>query len=137
MNANVPAPPAAPDFEKRTTQFLALRDKIKEIEDRHKAELKPYKEAKEKLEAYLLNALNAVNTDSTSNGAGTVYRTARKTATIEDGEVFRQYVILSNNWDLLDWKCNVRAAEDFIEENNVQPPGTKFTTTYTVGVRRK
>jgi hypothetical protein len=48
-----------------------------------------------------------------------------------------RYVIGNEAWDLLDRKANVKAVEDFIEENDLAPPGVNFSTTYVVGVRRK
>jgi len=125
------------DIELRIAQFIAVRDKIKEIEERHKKELEPYKNLKDKLSVVLLDHLNTVNVDNASCGAGTVYRTAKKSASIADAEAFMRHVIGTESWDLLDRKANVTAVEDFIEEHKAPPPGVNFNQHWTVGVRRK
>lgn len=124
------------DLDKRIGQYVALRDKIKTIEEKHKAELAPFKEALTKLGDMLLQHLNTINTDSTKGASGTVYRTMRKAASIADGDQFRRYVIGSEAFELLDWKANAPAVAAFIEENGVAPPGVNYSTTFTVGVRR-
>jgi hypothetical protein len=136
MNAPTPAP-SIPNFEKRIAQFVQLRDKIEEMVKADKEKLAPFVELKKKLEAVLLDHLNQTNQDSASTAAGTVYRTERKTASIADGDAFRRHVIGADDWDLLDWKCNAVAANDFIVANGAPPPGINYSVTYTVGVRRK
>lgn len=84
----------------------------------------------------MLERLNAVGGDSVKTPHGTAYRTTRRSASIADGAVFRQYVIDNENFDLVDWRANAIAVDDFIKENGVQPPGVNFSSTYTVGVRR-
>ena len=124
------------DLDKRIGQYVKLRDKIKTIEEKHKAELAPYKDALTKLGDLMLQHLNSINTDSTKSTSGTVYRTMRKSASIADGDQFRRYVIGSEAFELIDWRANAPAVASFIEENGVAPPGVNYTTTFTVGVRR-
>ncbi len=125
------------DISKRVDQYVRLRDLIKTKEDEHKAELKPYKEMLDKLNAVLLDHLNVINGESVRTDTGTVYRTEKKSASLADPDAFMRYVIGNEAWDLLDRKANVNAVADFIEENDLAPPGVNFSTTYVVGVRRK
>jgi len=125
------------DIEKRTAQYVQLRDKIKALEEAHKKAIAPYKEVLERLNGELLSYLNQINADSTASASGTVYRTRKKSASIADGDLFMRYVIGSEAWDLLDRKANVTAVEEFINENSAPPPGVNFSETFTVGVRRK
>lgn len=144
MNMNAPAPQASPpqpqsiDIAKYVGKYIALRDKIKDISDRHKEELRPYAEMKEKLDALLLGYLNQINSDNASvKDVGTVYKTVKKSATVADADAFRRFVIGSEAWSLADWKANAHAVEEFIEQNNAPPPGVNYATTMSVGVRRK
>lgn len=124
-------------FETRISQYVRLRDRIREIEKRHKEELEPFKAAKDKLEVMLLGMLNTTGQDSaTAKGAGTVYKTTKRSASIADADAFRRHVIGSEAWDLLDWKANATATADFIDEHGTAPPGVNFNTHVTVGVRR-
>jgi hypothetical protein len=124
------------DTEKRVGQYVSLRDKIKELDDAHKASMKPYKDMLEQLGNMLLSHLNDVKAESIKSSSGTFYKIAKKTASLEDPEAFMRFVIANNLFDMLDRKANVAAVSDYIEAQNALPPGVKFTTRIEVGVRR-
>lgn len=123
-------------IEELVNQYVRLRDKIKEAEDAHKAKLKDAKDHLEKLNNTLLERLNQLGGESVKTSSGTVYRTTKRSASIADGDTFRQFVINNEAFDLVDWKANANAVDDFIKEQTAPPPGVNFTLTYTVGVRR-
>jgi hypothetical protein len=129
------APPTV-DINKRVSQYVALRDQIKKLDDEHKEKMKPFKETLEKLNSVLLSHLININGDSVRTDAGTVYRTAKKSASLADPDAFMRFVISEEAWDLLDRKANVTAVADFIEETDTTPPGVNFSSTFVVGVRR-
>lgn len=133
MNAYVEIPQNIDDL---VSQYVRLRDKIKEAEDAHKAKLKNAKEHLENLNNTLLDRLNQLGGDSVKTQHGTVYRTTRRSATIADGDAFRQFVITNEAFDLVDWRANANAVDDFIKEQQAPPPGVNFSTAFTVGVRR-
>ena len=133
MNAHVEIPE---NIDELVSQYIRLRDKIKEVEDAHKEKLKDAKEHLESLNNTLLTRLNQLGGESVKTAHGTVYRTTRRSATIADGDTFRQFVITHDAFDLVDWRANAIAVDDFIKEQQAPPPGINFSTTYTVGVRR-
>lgn len=124
------------DINKRTSQYVQLRDLIKAREDAHKKAMKPLKDTLEQLNSVLLAHLNALNGNSVATDSGTVYRTEKKSASLADAQAFIDYVIANNAWDLLDRKANVTAVEDYIAAWSAPPPGVNFSSTYVVGVRR-
>ena len=117
-------------------QMVKTRDKLKDADDAHKERTKVAREYKERLENALLAKLNEVGGESVKTAHGTVYRTTRRSATIADGDVFRQFVIGNEAFDLVDWKANANACDDFIKNEGTPPPGVNFSTAFTVGVRR-
>jgi hypothetical protein len=127
---------STPDFDTRVAQYVKLRDKIKELETANKETLKPYKEALEKLNGILLSHLNQINADSVSSSSGNVHRQVKKSASAPDKEAFWTFVVTQEMWEMLDYKPNVTAVEDFIKEQGAPPPGVNFTTRYEVGVLR-
>lgn len=129
--------PILPNFDQRVAQYVKLRDKIKELDDKHKEQMKPYREALEQLNGALLNHLNNVGADSVASPSGTVYRTEKKSASIADKTAFWTYVVTTANFDLIDYKANVTAVADHIDQNQQPPPGVNFTSRFEVGVRRK
>lgn len=124
------------NIEELVGQYVRLRDKIREAEDAHKAKLKDAKEHLEKLNNTLLERLNSLGGESVKTASGTVYRTTKRSASIKDGDTFRRFVIENEAFDLVDWRANANAVDDFIQEQQAPPPGVDFSTTYTVGVRR-
>lgn len=121
----------------RIGQFVALRDKKKAMQDRHKEELKPINDALEKLGNLLLQHLHDTNQENAKSASGTAYTTLKKSATISDPDAFRRFVIGSEAWDLLDFKANAPAVSEFIVAHNAPPPGVNYSTHVEIGVRRK
>jgi hypothetical protein len=65
---------------------------------------------------------------------GTAYFSSKKTATIADKAAFRRFVIGGELFDLLDWKANAIAVENFVKENKELPAGVNFTVEQTLRV---
>jgi hypothetical protein len=87
-------------------------------------------------EGVLLTQLESLGVDSVKSALGTVYRTSRASASIEDGSAFREFVISHSAFDMLDWRANAPAIESYLKEYEALPPGVKFSRRYTVGIRR-
>lgn len=124
------------NIEERVKQYVSIRDKIRDMEEKHKEELAPYKQVLEGLNSVLLKHLLAVGGDSVRTAAGTVYRSERASATIADAEAFMDYVIKNNEFSLLDKRANKTAVADFVKDNNRAPPGVNYSVMHVVGVRR-
>lgn len=131
-----PTAPTQPTIDVRIEQYIKLRDMIKERDDAHKEAMKPYRETLEALNAVMLAHLNAIGGDSVKTAHGTVYKTVKRSASLEDADQFMRHVIGGEHWELLDRKANVSAVEAYVDENGVLPPGVKWTSTAVVGVRR-
>jgi hypothetical protein len=113
------------DFQLVIGKGRALDAKIKEIEDRHKAELAPFKEVQTKIRTLVLEELIKQGTQNVSTPAGGAHKHSRVSFSLEDPEEFKRHVIGTESWDLLDWKANATAATDFLNENQTLPPGVK------------
>jgi hypothetical protein len=133
MTIHVPLPD---NVDELVNQFVRLRDKIKEADDAHKDKMRAAREHQEKLRTKLLERLNELGGDAVKTASGTVYRTTKRSATIADPKVFRDYVKTSSAFDLVDWRANANAVDDFIEQHKSPPPGVNFSISYEVGVRR-
>lgn len=123
------------DFDTRIAQYVALRNKVKGIKDKHKEELAPYNDAMEKLEALLLQGLQATGQESAKSASGTVYKTTRNSASLDDPEAFLDFIRTSGRWELMDRKANAPAVAAYMDQNQAPVPGVKFTSMIEVGVR--
>lgn len=117
-------------------QYVRLRDKLKEADDAHKKKTTAAREYLVMLNGKLLEQLAAVGGESVKTPHGTAYQSTKRSASIADGDAFREYVINNGEFDLVDWRANANAVDDFIKEHGAVPPGVNFSTMITVGVRR-
>jgi hypothetical protein len=131
-----PDPYASLNLEQLSGMYVALRDKMKVANDAHKAKMAPANEMLERFEGYMIQRLMDVGADSVKTPAGTVYKTVKKSATISDGDHFREYVIDNEAWHLADWRANPVEVAGHIAKYEAPPPGVNYTTITEVGVRR-
>lgn len=135
--AQPPTPPdAVKQFEKWTGFYVKLRDKKKEIEERHKAELAELNDTMTKLSAKMMEMLDKVGAQNIKTSEGTVYASSKYSASLADPKAFMDFVIANNKFDLLDRKANANACRDYVAETGSQPPGVNLTSIRTLGVRR-
>lgn len=128
--------PVVEDMEKRTAQFIQVRDLIRKLEEEHKAVTKPLKEIQETLAGRIQQFMAANKLENLKTKAGTCYTTTRRTATLADPEAFMKYVIEHSAFDLMDRRANGTAVQDFVKKYNALPPGVNLNSIETVGVRR-
>lgn len=135
------------DAEKRTDQFIRLRDKIKEIETKQEEELKPYKDMLAKLGGELLEHLNKTGAQSVKTKFGTPYKSTKVSVTVADKSAFWTWMVASDNLDFLDIKANQTAVKTYMEEQtslaekdpNITPsppPGINYSTWQDICVTR-
>jgi len=126
----------AVDLGKRVAQYVALRDKIREMNKAHEEAIKPYEDALFQLNSVLLQHLTAQNVESVKTEFGTVYKSRRYSASIQDVEAFWDYVVQNQAWELVDKRANANACADHATQTGNPPPGLNFSSIYTAGVRR-
>jgi hypothetical protein len=124
------------NLEKRVKQYIAVRDHIKVIEEKHDKELEQWKADKEKLTGIIQSCLEAVGAESIKTSEGTAYTTTRYTASLADPKAFMDFVIENKQFDMLDRKANAPAVRDFVAETGALPPGVNLSSIATIGVRR-
>lgn len=135
--AETPGPkPPAPRLDIAAEKYRQLRDKKKELQDRHKAELHPYNEALDQLEAAMLDALNQSGLQSARTEAGTVFKSSRTSYSIADPSVFREWVEANARPDFYENRPSKEALETYIAAGNPLPPGIKVSSEVTINVRK-
>jgi hypothetical protein len=117
--------------------YIKLRDTKKEKDEAHKKSLEKLVAAMDKIEAGLLEFLDASGSNSIASDAGTAYKSTQVSATLEDKEAFRKFVIETEQWDAIDMKANKTFVKEYMEENQEVPPGVKVSQVATIGVQRK
>ena len=144
MDSTTPATGPAPvgklapmNLEKLIDRYVALRDRKREVEKRHKEELKPFRTVMDEIEAMLMQYMQKSGIDHVATPGGTAYQVTKPSATIRDGSAFRQWVVKNERYDIVDWRANARAVFEYIRENEGKvPPGINASTYTTVNFRR-
>jgi hypothetical protein len=140
VEEEVAAPPAVTRPDLTTAQmverFVKLRDKKKEIEDRHKKELAPLNLIMAQLEAFMMSDLHAAGGESLKTEHGTIFFSTRTSATVSDWSMTFQYIYDNQLWDLLEHRVSKTAVLQDIEEKGAPVPGVKVTQDVTLNVRR-
>ena len=118
--------------------YIKLRDKKAEIKAQQDEVLKQYTDAMIEIENFLKAHLQQQGITSVASKHGTAFVRRKRSATVADRGVFREYVISSGNFDLADFHAKPEAVEDFFKENDGRlPPGVNYNTYETVSVNRK
>ena len=120
----------------KVAAYIKLRDYKKAAEDAFKTSMKRTYDAMEKLEGELLTHLNETGANSIACDDGTVYRNTQVSATVENREVFREFVMTNDLWEAMDIRANKTFVREYMEQKGETLPGIKVTTLATVGVRR-
>lgn len=120
------------DMNKLIDFYIQLRDKKKEVQDRHKAELEPYDAGMMKLEAKMQEQLSSLGVDKLGGDAGTVFTKTNVSISVEDWDEVLDYVKSNEAFDLLEKRVSKTAAQ---ERGDV--PGLRTTQVKTIQVRRK
>ena len=120
---------------KMIENYLALRNKVSKIEERHKTELMPYAKMREQLENLLLAHLNDTGTDSAKCAAGTAFKSTATSVTVKDWPATLTYIKDNNLWDLLEARVNKTAAVEIIEEIKKPIPGVQIARATVLRVR--
>lgn len=111
-----------------------LEAKMKEISDRHKAELEPFNAMKIKLRGLLLQQLQDTGQQNTATPNGGCHQINRITVSLDDPDEFMRHVIGTEEYGLLDRKANKTAVEEYLHEHGALPPGVKYTVMLDIGL---
>ena len=122
-------------INKLVAQYLAVRTRIKQMEDEFQRKLTPFETAKNKLAGTMLKFLDKSGQEMARTDEGTVYVTVRHNASLGDPDAFMDYVMQNGAFELMDRRANSTACRDFAEEHGSLPPGVKLNSIRTVGVR--
>lgn len=119
------------DINDYVATYVKLRDEIKEIEKRHKEELRPYREGLETIEGLLMKALHEAGADSMKTPSGTAYKQAWSSAKVQDWQRVLDYAVENERFDLFERRVSKAVAEEIGEV-----PGLVFERGVKVNVRR-
>lgn len=120
------------DINILTEKYIQLRDKQAE----YKAKIAKLEEAKEKVEAFMLQFLQDNNTESVKTATGTVYKSVFTSATVADWPTALEFIKANECWDMLERRVSKTAVTAYIEEHADTPPGVNVFRKLNINIRR-
>lgn len=120
-----------------TEAYIKLRNKKKQIEERHKQELRPINEAMERLELIAMQFLQANQLQSISSNGATCFIVNRRSYKIEDRDEFRSWCESNGRTDFFEARPAKAAIDEYVEAGNPLPPGLNVSSDVTVQFRAK
>jgi hypothetical protein len=117
-------------------KYVAIRDAKKRAQDAFKLETERMNQALAKLEALMLEHLDAEGAESVKTEFGTVFKKTRSSCSVKDRDAFYQFAVDTGNLGAIDMKANAKAVRELLEKG-VEVPGVNFNQSIEVGVRRK
>lgn len=116
--------------------YLTIRDRKRELETRHKEELKPYNETLAKIELALSQIMDETGLTNLPGGGGTAYRTVRTSVVVADWDSFLGWVRENDLWHMLEHRASKTAVEEVLVETSELPPGINVSRDVAVQVRK-
>jgi hypothetical protein len=120
----------------RVKLYVAIRDKLRAMDAAHEERRQELVEEMNKIGGWLLAFLETSGGEAIRTKEGTVYQTVRTTASLADADAFMKFVVENEQFDLLDRRANATAVREYVESNNVLPPGVNLNSHAQVNVRR-
>ena len=118
------------------SNYVAVRDKKKEMQDRHKAELAPLNEVLGGLEGVMLKYMQEQGVNSIAVDGGTAYQSKRTSFSVEDPVLFREWVTQQGDLTYFESRASKSMVEAYLESTGELPAGLKYSADLTVNFRR-
>lgn len=116
---------------------IRLRDRRSNRKSAYQKEDEQDRFVQDEIEGYLLNFFADEQIEFFSEpNIGTAYRSVRTAATISNWEVFLDFVISNERWDMLERRPNKSAVEKYLIEQKKTPPGVDWHKSYVANFRR-
>lgn len=120
-------------------KFIETRDLIEAKQKALDAELADLKALQQKRSDWIKTKLEELGCDNFKTAHGTAFIMYKDSATVADGEVFKNWV--HEDWEgrkfYLNNAVNKTAVKQALDEGQIVPPGVNYSRFKDVGIRRK
>lgn len=125
------------DMGQVSKAHLAIRDARSALKKKFDDDDADLKGKQQKLEAYMLEHLNATNTNSVRTDAGTVYRQEKVMPSAADWTAIYDWIKANDAWEMLERRLKATFVKEYMEANNgLLPPGVNVHREYELRVRK-
>lgn len=124
------------NLQEGVARYLKLRELKEQMKERHRQELAKISEAEARLEAWFLENLNKLGAKHITTALGTVYRSERTSAAVDDWELCLTFIRDNDLWHMLERRVAKAAVEDYLSNHQHLPPGVSMRRELTINVRK-
>jgi hypothetical protein len=118
------------------SRYIDLRDQKAKIAADAKAQTEGIDAQLKIIEGWLHQKLHELGTESFKTEFGTAYLTKTDFCGVADWNLVLQYIQENQAWNLLNKAVNKTAVKEYLNENQVPPPGVNYGVKEEVQVRR-
>lgn len=117
-------------------QYIDSRNKAETIQAQADADIKPHKQRMELIGKLMMARFNERGATSTKCSTGTAFVEEKDSAALANPAAFFEFVLQTENWDLLEKRCAKLAVRNYINTNKELPPGVNYTVRKEVVFRK-
>ena len=117
-------------------RYVKLRDKKALMKAAFDASTADINTAMTRCEQVILEEINAQGVESVRTEFGTAFKSVTTSVTATDGEMFMQFCIANDRFDMLEKRPNKTAVEEYKAANDDLPPGINYRQAVSLNVRR-
>ena len=117
-------------------RYVKLRDKKAQMKAAFDASTADINTAMTRCEQVILEEINAQGVESVRTEFGTAFKSVTTSVTAADGEMFMQFCIANDRFDMLEKRPNKTAVEEYRAANDDLPPGINYRQAVSLNVRR-
>lgn len=114
-------------YEIAIRAYNECAEEIEKIDAAAKAAKAPYIEKQAKIASLIAQAIQLEGLQNAKTPAGTAYFSTLYNCSVENSEVFFNYVQKHERWDLLEKRASKSAVKEEIDNTGEIPPGVKFS----------
>lgn len=117
-------------------KYLELRGSLEQLTNEYNTAKKGINEQLSKLEAWLLEKMNAEGLESFKTAEGTAYQVKTDSTSVADWNSFIEHVIETQSWQLLEKRVSKQAVRELLDDGQGIPPGVNYFTRIDVNIRK-
>lgn len=118
-------------------KFVELRDQKEALQNSVKAQIQGIDEQLKTLTGYLMLKMQESGQDAVKTAYGTAFKKESDFVSVSNWDDTLAYIRANGAWSMLNKAVNKTAVKEYIEQNEVPPPGINYTRIVEVQVRRK
>lgn len=124
------------NFELAAKKYKELEAECDRIDAEASQKKAPIKRLMADIEKWFALRAQEEGLKSIQTVEGTVYWTTHHSASVAEPQVFKEYVIQNNAFDLIEIRAAKLAVKAFIEGHGSAPPGVNFTSRKVFNLRK-